>query len=272
MSEQFLGIDFSGGSRPWREGVKSPTVWIATAEIVGATLALVGLVPVQDLPGNGQPFDRLTQLLSKGDYAAAAIDAPFSIPLAHAPPGGHRALLDAVLGLPNGADRPFPYGAALVTFAETVCRKATPKPLRVCERFWTKRSVNTRSTLWNGPRGGAPFAAACMALIARSGRPCWPWARAGRGLLVEGFPAAQLNYWDLPHQGYSGSSGAPARDRIVAALSSRISLQRLHVDLMIASPDALDAVIAVFGAVAAFNGSAIQSHQPDFEGCIAVHP
>ena len=29
--------------------------------------------------------------------------------------------------------------------------------MRKTEQFWRKRSVNVRSTLWDGPRGGAPF-------------------------------------------------------------------------------------------------------------------
>ena len=35
---------------------------------------------MQQLPGEAHPFERLASLLALGDYRAAAIDAPFSIP------------------------------------------------------------------------------------------------------------------------------------------------------------------------------------------------
>lgn len=41
---------------------------------------LLDLRPVQNLPSDGKPFDRLVTLLSASQYEAAAIDAPFSLP------------------------------------------------------------------------------------------------------------------------------------------------------------------------------------------------
>lgn len=96
------------------------------------------------------PFRRLCDELSKGDFNAAALDAPFSILTV------------------TGAPPPL----------------SLPKPLRATEAYWRDQGINVRSTLWNGPRGGAPFAAACITLLHRAGRPVWPWAKAP-GMLVE---------------------------------------------------------------------------------------
>ena len=86
---RFLGIDFSGGAAPWRPVCAKPTVWIAALE--GPRLA--DLRPVQKLDGDSHPFDNLVTLLAEGRYRAAAIDAPFCLPEAHMPPGGHAQLL-----------------------------------------------------------------------------------------------------------------------------------------------------------------------------------
>ena len=192
MTERFWGIDFSGGAAPWRETISNPTVWLAEAVLSGDALSLAKLLPVQALPGVGSPFERLVDLLRMGDFVAAAIDAPFSIPSAHLPQQSHARLLDYVSGLANAKRKPFPAGSDIIALAQSVRPLASAKPLRQCEQHWKNKGVNTRSTLWPQPRGGTPFAAACLALIARSGRPCWPWYRRVGGLLVEAFPAAQL--------------------------------------------------------------------------------
>lgn len=79
---------------------------------------------------------------------------------------------------------------------------------RHTESEWQTRGVNVRSTLWNGPRGGAPFTVACLTLLHRTGRPIWPWCRDEKNCLVEAFPAAQLRHWKLPFIGYNGVKGA----------------------------------------------------------------
>jgi hypothetical protein len=43
------GIDFSGGSAPWRPRVAAPTVWIAELAVSPENLRLVQLQPVQAL-------------------------------------------------------------------------------------------------------------------------------------------------------------------------------------------------------------------------------
>jgi Protein of unknown function (DUF429) len=268
MGEQFLGIDFSGGAAPWRQRCAKPSVWIATVE----DDALVDLAPVQALGGEGAPFDRLVALLKEGDFRAAGIDAPCSLPTRHMPTGGHRALLKTVRKMPPAPDRPFPRGADLLRLAEAVAPLEMAKPVREAEAVWRRKGVNVRSTLWNGARGGAPFTAACLTLLARAERRVWPWSD-GEGIIVEAFPAGQLNAWSLPHAKYAGTGDGAVREVIVAALRRRLSIKAAFRKLMTDCPDALDAVLASFGARAAAMGR-LAEPLPDrwrAEGAIAVH-
>jgi hypothetical protein len=262
----YLGIDFSGAAAPWRARCSKPTVWVATIEDVVAP-RLADLLPVQDLPGEDQPFNRLLALLRAGGFAAAAIDAPFAIPNKYMPPGGHVGLLKRVDGLAPMPDRPFASGAALVALAAEIAPLDRKKPYRETEQVWIERGVNTRSTLWNGPRGGAAFTAACLTLLARSRRPIWPWS-CGPGMLVEAFPAAQLRLWALPHRSYSKSEQHDARQQILFGLGGQLAFTASQHSTMLQSPDALDAVIAAFAAIAAVREGALAEHPAD--GLIAV--
>lgn len=268
----FIGIDFSGGSQPWRSQVRNPTVWIATIRVHGGErLALDDLHPVQNLPGSGDAFAKLVNWLGGVKFAAAAIDAPFSIPAIHIPQGSHPELVRRVGWMSPGHGRPFPTGEQLVALANSVSPMTSFKPHRLCESYWAHRGVNVRSTLWNGPRGGAPLTAACLALIAWTGLPCWPWWRHSP-MLVEAFPAAQLRHWGLPYEGYSGSTQEVRRD-IVNAFARRLSVPTPHRYQMLESPDALDAVLAAFAAVAVCRNR-IAVPPPDNteeEGWIAIH-
>ena len=242
----YYGIDFSGGADPWKARCARPTVWVATiADIVPPRL--IDIRPVQHLPGEGEPFTRLVALLRAGDFTAAGIDAPFAIPARYLPPGGHAELLDRVNRLYPAPDRPFASGAALVALAAEIAPLDKKKPHRRTE---LGRGVNTRSTLWDGPRGGAAFTAACLTLLARSGRPVWPW-HCGPGMLVEAFPAAQLRTWKLPHHGYGKPEQHHAREQILAGLARHLDFTASQRAAMLASPDALDAVVAAFAAIAA---------------------
>ncbi len=249
MQGIYYGIDFSGSAAAWRPRCSRPSVWIATVEVADRP-RLVEVVPVQALPGRGDPFERLVALLRAANHVAAGIDAPFCIPARHLPPGGQPALLAAIAALPDAGDRPFPRGAAIVELAAAVAPLETAKPLRTTERYWVTQGVNTRSTLWNGPRGGAPFTAACLTLLARAERPCWPWT-TGPGMLVESFPAAQLRAWGLPHRGYVAPDRRATREEILRDLRCRIDLTPAHHALLLDRPDALDAALAAFGAIAA---------------------
>jgi hypothetical protein len=267
-ADVFHGIDFSGGAGPWRARVSVPTVWVSTV----ANGRLIDLRAVQALEGSGSPFERLVALLRAGRFAAAGIDAPFCIPARHLPDGGHDALVAAVGVMPVADDRPFPRGAALMDLARSVAGLESAKPLRATEQAWRARGVNIRSTLWNGPRGGAPFAAACLTLQAQVGRPVWPW-NVGDGMLVEAFPAAQVKAWGLSPNGYGRADQVEVRRPIVEAVSGRIDVPAPMRKVMVESPDALDAVLAAFGAMAAVSGALVDevTEGAMVEGAIAVH-
>ena len=269
---KFIGIDFSGGARPWRFSVHEPTVWIATIRHIDGKPQLDTLIPVQELPGTECPFDRLVTLLESDNFEVATIDAPFSIPSAHLSSGRHADLIERVRALPNGPDRPFPMGRCILELANPELLVLERKPLRQTEAFWASKRVATRSTLWNGPRGGAPFAAACLRLIERTGRPCWPWSTFQPGILAEAFPAAQLYQWSLPYKKYSGQEGRANREIIIDDLRDRIHIDSHNARLMLASPDALDAVLATFGAIAIAEGTVVGFSDAPNDGFIAIAP
>lgn len=233
---------------------------------------LVDLRPVQKLDPDSAPFDSLVSLLKAGRFRAAGIDAPFSLPDPHVPPGGHAQLLADVGALPPGDDRPFPRAPELLALARGYAPQTGAKPYRATERQWS--AANPRSTLWWKPRGGAPFAAACMTLLHRAERPIWPWKDAP-GMLVEAFPAAQLRTWGLPHTNYTDAEAKPVRARILTTIerSQQIDIAPADRKDMLRSPDALDAFIAIFAGRAAANRTLKLEKPPSWktEGAIAVH-
>ena len=160
-----IGIDFFRWRRAlWRRKISRRTVWLATVQSSGTVPRLIHLMPAQSLEGNGPPFDRLVQLLAAGDFDAAAIDAPFSLPLAHMPRGGHVELLRGARALSNADDRPFPLGARIVELGESVAPKLQAKPLRQTEAFWAleRREYPLhyvgRTTGWCSIRSSMPSA------------------------------------------------------------------------------------------------------------------
>lgn len=269
----WLGIDFSGDAARWRPGTARTNVWIAGLDGEASRPRLAAVRPVQALPGVGAPFARLAARLRQGAFRVAAIDAPFSIPRAFLPEGGRGHLLRLVATLPKG-DRPFPLARDLVAAVAGEAPLRPPKPWRRAEQHWRQSGVNVRSTLWAGPRGGAAFTAACLTLIAASGRPCWPWSKGVPGLLAEAFPAAQLRHWGLPHSGYARDDPAQRDTRrvIVAALRRRIDIADEQGAQLVENADALDAAIAALAAVAVDTGKAVAPPALDDEGWIAVHP
>ncbi len=257
----------------WRPGVRGSNVWVSTAQVHEQLMEIMELRPVQNLPGGSHPFQRLVTLLVRDEYRAAGIDAPFALPARHMPAGGFPMLLQDVAQFPTG-NRPFAKGKELVAYGEANASLEERKPMRKTEHFWRKRGVNVRSTLWNGPRGGAPFTVANLTLLAQVRRSVWPWSRAVPGLLVESFPAGQLHHWNLPHEGYDGPDGKSARTTILDALSPRIQIPGYLRTLCQDSADALDAVLCLFSAKAAADGLAVVDDPAaaEREGWIAVHP
>lgn len=77
---RWLGIDFSGDKRKWSAGCSKSNVWIADIRPLNDVVQLVDLRRVQELLGDGSPFELLASLLAKRSFLAAAIDAPFSVP------------------------------------------------------------------------------------------------------------------------------------------------------------------------------------------------
>jgi hypothetical protein len=278
-SRTYLGIDFSGDHAKWTAGARARSnVWIAEAVHASGGLRLVRLDRVQGrYPMAARPFEALADELASCRHEVAAIDAPFAVPAAQTPEGRHAALLSLVKAVARDAARSFPRGGDFR--AAVVAATSEPevaKPLRATERHWVERGVNTRSTLWAGARGGAPMTAACLELLARCRAPLWPWTTEASGLLAEAFPAAQLRTWGLPFVRYDASKdadGAAANRRaIVEGLASRIDLGP-HRATMLASADALDAVVAVFGGLAVREGALAHQLTTDarLEGHIAVH-
>lgn len=266
----FHGIDFSGNHRMWTPGCRRSNVWIATAEERLGTLSLVELRPVQQLRGREHPFERLAALLADDDYCAAGIDAPFSLPERHMPTDGWPGLLRDIAALPRDG-QPFPKGEELVAYAKRNRPLVKRKPLRRTEELW--RRLNVRSTLWDGPRGGAAFTIACLTLLERVRTPAWPWG-SGDNLLVEAFPACQLLEWGLEHRGYASSYPSPEREAVLEWISSRIEIPDGLREHCRCSPDALDAVLCLFAAKAAAEDRATVGDQAAAatEGWIAVDP
>lgn len=151
----------------------------------------------------------------------AAIDAPFSIPQAYAP---DIAALWRMVGRLPLENRPFPKGEAFLRVLDPLLGPKGEKIYRETEKHWQLMRVNTCSTLWNGPRGGIPFAVACMTLLGRHSGDIWlmRMKEANPGFaLVEAFPAAQLRHWHLPHEKYDGLGEDARRVRRTARRQTR---------------------------------------------------
>lgn len=276
---EYFGIDFSGSAARWKASCTRSNVWICRVEFDGKSVPQVTqLQTVQCLSSQSPPFERLAELLAGKQFAAAAIDAPFSLPQRHVPADGWCELLKKVHSLELAGNVPFPSGPELIALAKNIAELEQSKPLRLTETYWREQRVNVRSTLWWKPRGGAPFAAACMKLLAMAKfPPCWPWTNAEQGLIAEAFPAAQLQSWKLPYKKYAGSQGIEMRQQIICGLESQahINFGRFR-SAVEQSADALDAAIASFAAIAAHQGYATYSLTDRstvlLEGWIAIHP
>jgi hypothetical protein len=233
------------------------------------------IVRVQELPGDEHPLERLAALLREGDYDAAAIDAPFSVPRAFIPPEGFAGLHERIGSLSDPDGRPFCRSVDFVKAVAGVDPPLNPpKPMRSTDTYWSQKGLNVRSTLWAGARGGAAMTAACFKLLHRAQRPIWPWVQDSRGLLVEAFPMAQLKQWGLPYNGYGKQDrkGELLRMGIIDGIRGRIDLGGFD-EVLVSSADALDSVLCAFSGLAVKTSSV--AVPPDdsglLEGWVAVH-
>lgn len=278
FSHRWLGIDFSGDHLEWRANCNKSNIWIADVRESDGQVYLHDTFPVQQLEGNNDipPFTRLINLLKNAEYDGAGIDAPFSIPDKYVPDDSHEMLLARIGAIEKHPGRPFPDGG---TFVKSITGQDPPlddkKPLRKTEAFWNKK-VNIRSTLWAGPRGGAPMTSACLTLLHLANCPMWPWDNSNSaGLLVEAFPAGQLYQWGIIHQQYNGEGNLADRNRkiILNQLKERLSIPDNLSLILQKGADALDSVICAFAAIAVTKRKVAHHQQPisATEGWICVH-
>jgi len=281
MTIKYIGIDFSGNQSSWNPTNQESNIWIANSTENNNQLTLMALQRVQMLDGDARPFARLAALLREGAYSAAAIDAPFSIPWWFFFEGieSHAALLAEVDNFELNHNQDFPPGRS---FREIFAQRIPfdfSKPLRVTENYWRGRKVETRSPVWTGARPGAPFASACIKLLAQSTVPIWPFVepKPNTPILIEAFPAAQLKHWGLPFKNYNGANGEINRQIIANYLINNLGLIMSPENNIIITQnaDALDAVICLYAAKAVIGGHLGRTLPPfdvyRLEGWIAVH-
>jgi hypothetical protein len=87
---------------------------------------------------------------------------------------------------------------------------------------------------------------------------------------LRGIPSCATAALRLPHRGYSGSEGANVRASILAGLDERVRMSSAHAQIAAENPDALDAIIAVFAAIAVADGTVVGFNTPCVDGFIAV--
>jgi uncharacterized protein DUF429 len=278
-ASKYLGVDFSGNQQMWNANVRGSNVWVAEVEDHGADLNLVRLQRVQQLPGPGNPFARLVSHLSNGHFTAAAIDAPFSIPYWFFGQqfADHPTLLNVINGLALN-NRDFPTANAFIASVAAAIPFEFTKPLRVTESYWRGRRVNVRSTVSGGNRSGAPFASACIELLANVNCAIWPWDQRKANTLVEAFPAAQLRQWELPYEQYAGQGGEAETNRLTIAtylVDQGLKLDDEARNTIRINADALDAILCSYAARAVVQNQLATGLPPfgvwQFEGWVAVH-
>jgi hypothetical protein len=150
-----VGIDFSGNDRMWSTGCGNSNVWIAEVERSSPRPILVSLKRVQQLSGDGPPFDRLIQYLRETDFDAGAIDAPFSVPAEYLQPRTHSELLE-LIGKAKPIDaRPFACAQEFVDLVLGERTTATKKPLRRTEEYWQAGNKRALYLLGRSARRGS---------------------------------------------------------------------------------------------------------------------
>jgi hypothetical protein len=135
----WLGIDFSGNHRMWRPKKQRGNIYIAEVHSQQKLPLLTKLQTVQELPGEEEPFQRLERRLRARDFNAAAIDAPFSVPIAYLSSASYKALLEKTAGLERPKNRPFATANDFVCSVLAGRPILNKKPLRKTEALWIKK-------------------------------------------------------------------------------------------------------------------------------------
>ena len=160
----------------------------------------------------------------------------------------------------TGIDCPFAWPAGFLAFLCATSRLAPgPAPewsdaYRDSLRYRaTDVRVHERTKRWPLSVSSAPLAVVamrCQGLLVRMGVS----DRSGDGRVFEVYPAAALRCWGLPSARYKGRPGLGVRERLVGELAARAPWLRLgagHLELLRASDDAVDALVASLNARAA---------------------
>jgi hypothetical protein len=74
----------------------------------------------------------------------------------------------------------------------------------------------------------------------------------------------------LQFHGYSRTDAAPVRQAIIDTVRDRLEVDSSEAELMLESTDALDSVLAAFGALAVAQGKVANYSTANAEGFIAV--
>ena len=246
-----IGVDFSGAIE---KGRKSNT-WITEGQLDGNRLEIIGCPrPIKR--------DDLTKRLTRPDYAVAAMDFPFSVPLAFAkywqPDAGEMPdLWSAAYEL----NAPRCFRSIVDQFAPTVADEVL--------RIGDMHVPGCYSCLHRAQPNMVPMTFEGMKLLhvlRKAGRfhvPPLPSPTTDSPVLLEVMPGAALAAFGLPDKGYKGGSKAcQLRQEILDTLSgaSGIGLPNLndcrrndYRELCLKYHDCLDSVVAAVVAALWYN-------------------
>ncbi len=202
--------------------------------------------------GVGADDDALVE--AHGHAAATGIDCPFAWP------AGFLAFLCGTTRLAAGP--PPDWSAA---YRDSLRFRATDFKVHELTRHWP---LSVSSDLV------AVAAMRCQGLLVRMGVS----DRSGDGRVFEVYPAAALKRWGLPCRKYKGQNGQRVRDDLITQLIARapwLELDAGHRDLLNASDDAVDALVASLNARAAWLGLTLRPKEEERreatrEGWIAI--
>lgn len=177
-------------------------------------------------------------------------------------------IIDAVIGADKaGIDCPLGWPDKFVEFVTAHRAGHVDVPSDIAGRSW-RRNLALRVTdqvVYN-LTGLTPLSVSadrightamrCAGLLAELARQGQPVDRRGSGIIVEVYPAASLNRWELPYRNYKRSSNLDGLGHLVDELQAAAPWLDLgaYEQTCRVSDDATDAVIAALTARASFQG------------------